>query len=450
MTIPLSVLDAWTARQIGQSSRGPLDESALRARQLRALRQLLARLRERSPFYARRLAEYDPESLGGLEELARLPFTSETELREQGADLLCVRPDEVERIVTLRSSGTSGPAKRLFFSAADLERTLDFFQQGMAELVRPGARVLILLPGASDDSVGDLLMRALARDEIQAQAIGVMSDPATALDAARSLKADCLVGFPVQLRLLVRYAADQGRPLELSSALLCSEYAAPGLRAEIERLSGARTFNHWGATETGLGGGVECGARQGVHLREAELLVEIVAPESGVPLPDGEWGELVVTTLAREAMPLLRYRTGDLARILPGSCACGSCLRRLDAVRGRISFRSVLANGRSLGLDRLDDALFAFPDLLDYQARLERGEQGELLRLRCATAPKAALDRAELLEALSLLPELTAAGQGGQGEQGSAPRLEVEIFSTPDYAPLQPGKRTIDDARLTA
>jgi phenylacetate-coenzyme A ligase PaaK-like adenylate-forming protein len=439
-----SALDAWTARRIGQRSQGLLDAEALRAHQIEALRRLVARVKERSPFYRRRLAWIEPEMLRDLGDLPRLPFTSETDLREQGEDLLCVRPDDVARIVTLRSSGTSGPAKRVFFSAHDLEQTLDFFQQGMRELVQPGQRVLVLLPGATDDSVGDLLTRALAREGIEARAVGLMTNASLALEAAEALKPDCLVGFPVQLRLLARYAADLGRPLRLRSALLCSEYAAPLLRSEFERLTGARTFNHWGATETGLGGGVECSARQGVHLREAELLVEIVASGTGVPLPDGEWGELVVTTLAREAMPLLRYRTGDLARILPGACACGSCLRGIDAVRGRLTQRLLLANGHELGLDRLDDALFAFPEALDYQARLERDAEGELLRVRCATAPKSALTMDAVLQTLSLPPELATT------EFGPAPRLELELFSSLDYAPLQPGKRTLDDVRRSA
>ncbi len=99
---------------------------------------------------------------------------------------------------------------------------------------------------------------------------------------------------------------------------------------------GCEVFAHSGLTETGFGGGVECGAHQGYHLREADLFVEIVDPGTGRPLPDGEPGEIVVSTLCRLAMPLIRYRTGDLGHLLPGPCVCGSPFRRLGAVAGRI------------------------------------------------------------------------------------------------------------------
>ncbi len=107
-------------------------------------------------------------------------------------------------------------------------------------------------------------------------------------------------------------------------------------------------FNHYGMTEMGLGGGVDCRALTGYHLREADLYFEIVDPVDGRPLPDGEPGEVVFTTLTRRGMPLIRYRTGDLARFLPGSCPCGTVLRRLDHVQGRLAGRVKVGGGYRL------------------------------------------------------------------------------------------------------
>ena len=100
--------------------------------------------------------------------------------------------------------------------------------------------------------------------------------------------------------------------------LLSTDQAPAPLVAAIEQAWGCRVFDHYGTTETGLGGGVECEAHDGLHLREADLLFEVVEPATGRSLPDGEEGEIVFTTLTREAMPLIRYRTGDLGRLLPG------------------------------------------------------------------------------------------------------------------------------------
>ena len=97
-------------------------------------------------------------------------------------------------------------------------------------------------------------------------------------------------------------------------------------------------LDHYGLTETGYGGGVECTAHSGYHMRELDLLVEILDIGTGRPLPFLHEGEVTITTLTREGMPLIRYRTGDVAHMLPGPCPCGSPMPRLSAIRGRLRF----------------------------------------------------------------------------------------------------------------
>jgi phenylacetate-coenzyme A ligase PaaK-like adenylate-forming protein len=94
-------------------------------------------------------------------------------------------------------------------------------------------------------------------------------------------------------------------------------------------------YEHYGMTEMGLGGAMACEKRDGYHPREADLLFEIIDPCTGEVLPEGEYGEIVFTTLTRQAMPFIRYRTGDFSRWLPGLCGCGSILKRLDKVGDR-------------------------------------------------------------------------------------------------------------------
>ena len=113
----------------------------------------------------------------------------------------------------------------------------------------------------------------------------------------------------------------------------------------------------------------------------------MVEPGSGRVLPDGEWGELVVTTLGREAMPLVRYRTGDMGRVLDHACACGSRVRRLDKVRGRLDSMAWLDNGRSLWLADLDEALLDLPGIMDFRARLHAGSGPARLQLQLLAWP---------------------------------------------------------------
>jgi len=133
-------------------------------------------------------------------------------------------------------------------------------------------------------------------------------------------------------------------------------------------------------TEMGLGGGVSCEAQVGYHLREADLYFEIIDPLSGAPLPDGQPGEVVFTTLTRQGMPLLRYRTSDISRFLPAPCPCGTLLKSMAWIAGRLSGQVQLEDG-ILNMAVLDEALFAVPGLLNYSATLSNQGDKELITL---------------------------------------------------------------------
>jgi phenylacetate-coenzyme A ligase PaaK-like adenylate-forming protein len=350
------------------------DADGLRAYQLRALRETVTLARGRSRFYAELLRDVEPGALASLDDLSRLPLTTAEDIREHGMRLLCVRPGEVDRIVTLPTSGTTGEPKRIHFTAADQELTRDFFHRGMSVLVRPGQRVLILLPGERPGSVGDLLRAGLARMDVEGIVHGPVTDPSRALRAMGKGGFDAVVGIPVQVLGLARHGANDGVPIGLSSVLLSTDQAPRSLVAAVEEAWGCRVFDHYGTTEMGLGGGVECEALNGYHLREADLLFEIVDFGTGRPVPDGEYGEVVFTTLTREAMPFIRYRTGDRGRFLTDPCPCGTCLRRLERVRARLAGRARLGTGAMLDLADLDEVLFALPQVLDLRAALRRDD----------------------------------------------------------------------------
>ena len=137
---------------------------------------------------------------------------------------------------------------------------------------------------------------------------------------------------------------------------------------------------HYGSREMGLGGAVTCPAFQGMHLRENDIIGEIV-DEKGKAVPEGEWGELTVTLIEAGAMPLIRYRTGDISRFLPGICPCGCCLRRLDSV-------SRIGEGREM--EELDDYIFQIPWIVDY--RISR--KGEILEIEGLTTEKGIEEKA--------------------------------------------------------
>jgi phenylacetate-coenzyme A ligase PaaK-like adenylate-forming protein len=329
-------LDAWLAARMGLpelSAATTTAAVAVEAWQMAELRRTLAWARAASPFHAARLAHVGLDALRAYADLAPLPRMEASDLAAPG--LLALSQDEVARMVTLPTSGTSGPAKRLLFAEADLARTREFFAIGMSTLCGPGDVVLVLLPGRREHGVADLLSRALP--EIGARAVLPPEEwtPEALPELVAAQGVTCLVAAPAQLSRLLELPAGAFRG-RLRTLLSSAEPLPSSLRARLEAAWGCAVFDHWGMTETGYGGGVECSARAGYHLREADLLVEVADPATGAPLPPGATGEILVTTLGMRAMPLVRYRTGDAGTLLPGPCPCGGPLRRLGPVPGRL------------------------------------------------------------------------------------------------------------------
>lgn len=369
-------LDSWIAQKIGANGGSSgLSGDELEKYQFSKLKDTISYVRINSAFYRRTLENYDIGSLDSLNDLSQFPFTRQEDIAENGPQFVCVSQGKIERIVSLNYAGASMITKRLYFTSQDLDLTIDFFHQGMSTFTRPGQRVFVMVPGDRPYSVGDLLATALGRLDAEGIVYGFVQDPADAIREIVRLEIDVLVGTPVNVLSLVRHS-DHALMLapRIKSVLLSSDYVSPAIVREIENVWGCKVYSHYGSTEMGYGGGVECEAVSGYHLREADLLFEVVDPDSNEPKKPGDVGEVVFSTLTREGMPLIRYRTGDLSRFVDGPCACGSALRRLDRIRGRLSEFVRIGSDEWLGIPDLDDVLFAIPELLDYEVTL-KGEQ---------------------------------------------------------------------------
>ncbi len=335
-----------------------------------------------------------PLNINSFDEFTRFPFTDAGHISKNPLSFLCVSQNEIERVVTLTSSGTSGPPKRLYFTSEDLEQTMDFFLVGMSTFTGSEDKVLILLPGERPDSVGDLLCRALQRGGVRAVKHGPVHDAEKTLAVIKKEAVTCLVGIPTQVLWLARCQKHPDPVVadNIKSVLLSTDYVPRAICSALESTWNCNVYNHYGMTEMGLGGSVDCEARQGGHLREADLFFEVIDPETGCPVSPGEYGEVVFTTLTRKGMPLIRYRTGDMARFLNTPCPCGTFLPRLDRVRGRIQDRVALGPKRQLYIADLDEALFQVPECLNYQARLKQQNGTTILSLSIFT-PEAVPNR---------------------------------------------------------
>ncbi|WP_066851989.1 DVU_1553 family AMP-dependent CoA ligase [Halodesulfovibrio spirochaetisodalis] len=299
--------------------------------QLSKLAEVCQYVQKNSAFYAKQFQSLRCNSFVSQKEFATLPRTTADDLKEAPFKFLCTSQDDITRIVTLTTSGSTGKPKRLFFTQDELDETVEFYDHGMRCLVSTGDTVLALLPAPKPDSVGALLADGLH----SLGAIPVLNqnpdDVAASLALFTKHTPDCVVGTAAHILALVKLWQHKGGTISpVKSVLICWDTSSQAVREYIEQAWKCRVHTHWGMTETSLGGAVSCVHNTGLHLRETNIYVEITDPETGLLLPDGERGEIVVTTLTRKGMPLIRYRTGDEGHIMTGTCPCGSPLRRLS------------------------------------------------------------------------------------------------------------------------
>jgi phenylacetate-CoA ligase len=433
-------LEAWIASKIGVGGDA-LTRERITTYQLHKLRETIQRAYHSSPFYRKRMKGLADAPLAGLDDLDRFPFTMAEDIRQEGLQFLCVSQNEINRVKTLDSSGTTGPPKRIYFTPADQELTIDFFHHGMSTLVGPGDRVLVLLPGERVGSVGDLLATALTRLGAQPIKHGVVRSLDETLGIMMQEGVNSLVGIPVQVLALARHAeTGVGKRLRLKSVLLSTDHVPLALARELGRLWGCNVFEHYGMTEMGLGGGVDCAAHAGYHLREADLYFEIIDPVTGNILPEGEEGEVVVTTLTRQGMPLIRYRTGDLSRFIPGPCACRSILRRMERVSKRKNGRIVLHGDLSFTRADLDEALFAHEKVIDFTAAIDktRGAARLVINATILGQADASLSRA-LYEVLDAIPAI------GRSRRNDVLTASVTVLNNENTIAPRAAKRTITE-----
>jgi phenylacetate-coenzyme A ligase PaaK-like adenylate-forming protein len=340
------MIDIWIREKIGLPSSASLTREALESWQLAALRHTLLHSVGNSRWYAQTLAGIDPErDVGSVNDLAKLPLMNETDLMAHGTDMVCVPASIVGRIVTLPTSGATGEPKRVYFTEADQELMIDYNANGLKVMTEPGDVWLILMPVERPGSVGDLARIGLERIGCKVIPYGLLPYDGREDGGVLTFMAECgvncvLATASAAARLAKRTEMADGTLVgnikeNMKRVLLSAEYVSNENVSIIEDAWNCKVFEHYGMTEMGLGGAMACEVRVGYHPREADLIFEIIDPVTGHVLPDGEYGEIVFTTLTREAMPFVRYRTGDFSRFIPEPCPCGSVLKRIARVSNR-------------------------------------------------------------------------------------------------------------------
>ncbi len=416
-------VDALVSERIGVDP-ADLTQEVVEDYQLEAFRRTMRHAMEHGRFYREHFAGLDPDEIRTMEDIRRIPATSEADLAGNEWQFQCMPSSDIDRTVTvpvlekeahiscsidpahpasnavsssgsrgsaqaahtvtLPTSGTSGKSKRIVFTAEDQERSIAFINRGfMTQRCTKGERMLVFMSGTTEGSIGDLVMRAMAPLEMDIRVYGAVTDIADAYNALMEFRPGVVEALPWHAAALARYGTRFGNPEKdfIRSVNLSADVVPDSIVHRLEVLWECTVHRHYGTTEMAIFGGVECEYHQGYHTRPCDILYEI--PETD----ESGYGEMLITTLDRKAMPLIRYRTGDIARFIDTPCPCGCRIRRIERFLGRRSSLIEFADNSlnqtehttgSFYLSELADALYRIPEVIDFDVTVREGSNATL------------------------------------------------------------------------
>ena len=337
-----------------------------------------------SPFYKKRFDSIGltPDDIKSLDDLKKIPFTTKQDLRDTYPFGIASVP--LEKCVRLHSSsGTTGNPTVILHTQRDLDE--------WANAVARCLHMVGLRPtDVFQNSSGYGMFTGGLGFQYGAERLGMLTVPAAAGNTLRQLKfikdfgTTALHAIPSYAARLYEVMVEQGidprRDTKLKTLVIGAEPHSEEQRRRIEDMLGVKAYNSFGMSEMcGPGVAFECKEQNGLHIWEDYYIVEIVNPDTLEPVPEGEVGELVLTTINREGMPLLRYRTRDLTRILPGECPCGRHHKRLDRMQGR-SDDMIILKGVNIFPIQIEKILLQFKELsTDYLITLETLEHNDAM-----------------------------------------------------------------------
>lgn len=376
----------------------------LEALQLERLQALVKRVYQKIPFYKESFdkAGINPEDIKSLADLTKLPFTVKKDMRDAYPfGLFAVPRKDVVRVHC--SSGTTGTATVVGYTQKDLENWGDCFARALY-----GA-------GCGPDSTlqiayGYGLFTGGLGAHNGGERAGCTVLPMSTGNTKRQVRlmkdfdVDCLCCTPSYALNIAEVAQEEGYDVHefpIHAGILGAEPCSEATRAEIEQKMGIQVYDIYGLSEVmGPGVACECEKQHGLHVCEDQFIIEILDPKTLQPVPDGEWGEVVFTTLCKECSPLVRYRTRDISRILVGECECGRTFRRMDRIAGRTDDMMIL-RGVNVFPSQIEEEIVSFPEIApQYQLILTTKGTLDHAELRVETVPEFPFDEIRRLEKL--------------------------------------------------
>lgn len=376
----------------------------MREIQLERLKKIVKYAYERVPFYKKKFDEIGllPEDIKTLEDIKKIPYTTKADLRDNYPyGLLAVPMDDIVRVHA--SSGTSGKPTVVAYTKNDLDMWSDCM-----------ARLIVAAGGRKSDIVQisfgyGLFTGALGLHQGW-EKIGATVIPASSGNTERQvmlmkdLGATALVATPsygLYISEVVEKMGIKKEDLKLRIGLFGSEASSPEMHKELQDKLGLFPTDNYGLSEI-IGPGVagECEFKCGMHINEDHFYPEVIDKETLQPIEDGEWGELVITTLTKEGLPMLRYRTKDITRLIKDKCQCGRTTVRMDKIQGR-SDDMLIIRGVNVFPSQIEGVLMSMPEIGgNYEIIVERIGHMDKLTINVEVKDIGLLDNYSKLEDL--------------------------------------------------
>lgn len=398
----------------------------------------------RTPFYRKLFSQQgiNPEKIKVIQDLQHIPFTTKEDLRQGFPfDFLATPIEEVVRLHS--SSGTTGTPTVIYHTAHDLERWTNQV-----------ARCLYMVGVRKTDIFQNMMSYGLFTGGLGmhygAERLGAMTIPIGAGNSKRQIwflqffKTTVVHILPSYALLLAQLAKSEGidpkKDLNIRIMLIGAEPHSEETRQRIEELYGAKAYNSYGLSEmNGPGVAFECPYQNGMHLWEDYYILEVVNPQSGEPCRVGEIGEIVLTTIYRDATPILRYRTRDLAALIEEPCPCGRTHRRISRIQGR-SDDMFIFRGVNIFPIQIEKALMNIPEVgNNYRILLKREDYRDLMQIEVEIKSELFFGDLQKLERLreriqnELRSEILVTPEVILAEPGSLPTQEGKAQRVLDY-----------------
>ncbi len=386
----------------------------------------------------------DPGSINSLQDLQNIPFTTKDDLRRSYPDgMVAVNKDKIVRLHA--SSGTTGKSTVIFYTQDDIDSWADVVARGMYSA---GVRCSDVF----QNMMGYGLFTGGLGLHYGAEKIGCLVIPSATGNSRKQIELmedfnssviHITPSYALHLKEVIEQEGIDPKDLPIKKAILGAEPYTQSTRDKIESQYNIDVYNGYGLSEmNGPGVAFECSEKKGMHIWEDFYIPEIIDPDTGKRLPDGEYGELVITHISRKAMPILRYRTRDLTRLIDTPCPCGRTHKKIERIKGRTDDMLIIS-GVNVFPSQVESVLMGIPEVgNNYQIVLDRESNLDRIHIRVELYSK--MFHGNLKELESLKSSITE-------------RIKSTIIVTPRVELLEPGslpattgkaKRVIDNRTI--